>query len=233
MTTKNNIDPQEIEQFNQLANDWWSPLGPMKALHDINPIRLNYIESKINLAGKTVLDMGCGGGILSEGLAQRGAIVTGCDMAKEALTVAKNHAEQSQLNITYLEQTAEELAQNNQEKFDIVTCMEMLEHIPDPYSVVKACLSLVKPGGHIIFSTINKTPKAFLFAIVMGEYVLKLIPKQTHHYEKFITPAKLSRWIQNSNSKIEDISGLSYQPITKSYYLSRDIGVNYFVHATN
>ncbi len=228
--TTHNIDPKEIEKFNALAARWWDSTSEFKPLHDINPLRLNYIDEQAGIAGKTVLDVGCGGGILAESMALRGADVTAIDMAEAALAVAKLHLIESGAEVNYQQISVEELAEREPSKFDVVTCMEMLEHTPDPSSVIKACGQLVKPGGAIFFSTLNRTPKSYLFAILGAEYILKMLPKGTHDYQKFIRPSELDEWCRSANLKIKKITGMSYNPITKNYKLGKEISVNYLAH---
>lgn len=225
-----NVDAQEIAKFETVAQHWWDRNGEFKPLHDINPLRLNYINERTPLAGKNVLDVGCGGGILSEGLAFRGANVTGIDMGLAPLEVARAHAEPQNLKIEYRQIPVEDLAQEMPGQFDIVTCMEMLEHVPDPASVVKACATLVKPGGHVFFSTLNRNPKAYLLAIVGAEYVLNMVPRGTHDYLKFIKPSELCSWARAVDLQVRDISGLSVNPLTNSFRISKDADVNYFIH---
>ena len=228
--TDTNFDPAEIAKFEALAHRWWDPASEFKALHDINPLRLDYIDSRAALDGKRVLDVGCGGGILSEGMASRGAEVTGIDLAEAPLSVAKLHLLESGLKVDYRRVNAEALAEERAGTYDIVTCLEMLEHVPDPSSTVAACAQLVKSGGDVFFSTINRNPKSFLFAIVGAEYVLRLIPRGTHEYAKFIRPSELSRWARIARLQLEDITGLTYNPITGLYSLGDDIDVNYMAH---
>ncbi len=228
--TDSNFDPAEIAKFEGLAHRWWDPESEFKALHDINPLRLDYIDTQATLAGKYVLDVGCGGGILSEGMASRGANVTGIDLGEAPLSVAKLHLLESGLKVDYRRISAEALAEEQAGKYDIVTCLEMLEHVPDPASTVAACARLVKPGGDVFFSTINRNPKSFLFAIVGAEYVLGLIPRGTHEYARFIRPSELGRWARIAGLQWEDITGLTYNPITGAYRLGDDIDVNYMVH---
>ncbi len=231
MNTTVNVDPQEIAKFNELAARWWDTTSEFKALHDINPLRLDYIERQCSgLAGKIVLDVGCGGGILSESMAQRNATVTGIDMSESPLSVAKLHLYESGLSVEYRLMTVEQLAAERPESFDVVTCMEMLEHVPDPISVVRACSQLVKKGGHVFFSTINRTPKSYLFAVIGAEYILGLIPKGTHNYAKLIRPAELAEWLRAANLEIRDMSGMSYNPLTQHYALNKDVSINYLVH---
>ncbi len=225
-----NVDPAEIAKFEKLAHRWWDTEGDMKALHDINPLRANFIDKHSNIAGKTVLDVGCGAGILSEGLAQRGASVTAIDMGAEPLQIAKLHLHESKLEINYQQSTAESFAQYNPASFDVITCMEMLEHVPDPASVIDACAHIAKPGADIFFSTINRSPKSFAFAIVGAEYLLNLVPKGTHAYEKLIKPSELASMARKSGLVIEHMAGMEYNPLSKTYFLSEDCSVNYLIH---
>jgi 2-polyprenyl-6-hydroxyphenyl methylase/3-demethylubiquinone-9 3-methyltransferase len=225
-----NIDHAEIAKFEALANRWWDKQGEFKPLHDINPLRLHYIDERVQLNGKRVLDVGCGGGILSESMAHRGAEVTGIDMGKAPLSVAKLHAMETDVEIDYQQITVEELAAQQPGSFDAVSCMEMLEHVPDPSSVIKACQTLVKPGGSVFFSTINRNPKAYLFAVIGAEYLLKMLPKGTHDYARFIKPSELDEWARMAELELKHITGLSYNPLTKNYKLGRDVDVNYMTH---
>ena len=227
-----NVDPSEIAKFEALADRWWDPTSEFKPLHDINPLRCNYIDERAPLAGKIVLDVGCGGGILSEAMAQRGAQVTGIDMGQAPLSVAKLHALESGVTIDYQQKPVEQLAAEQPAHYDIVTCLEMLEHVPSPASIIRACADLAKPGANLFFSTINRNPKAYAFAIVGAEYLLKLLPKGTHEYGKFIRPAELAGWIREAGLSLENITGMTYNPLIKKYSLSNsDISVNYIVHA--
>lgn len=227
-----NVDQAEIAKFEALAARWWDKNSEFKPLHEINPLRANYIDARSPLAEQVVVDVGCGGGILSEAMAQRGATVSGIDMGEAPLNVAKLHALESQLTIDYQQSTAEDYASEHCEKFDIVTCLEMLEHVPDPSSVIQACADLVKPGGDVYFSTINRNPKAYTFAIIGAEYVLKLLPKGTHEYGKFIRPAELAQWMRSAGLELQHMTGLTYNPLTKRYKLNeRDVSVNYMLHA--
>lgn len=230
MTATANVDPQEIQKFEALASRWWDRNSEFKPLHDINPLRLEYIERSVgDLAGKKILDVGCGGGILSEGMAQKGAEVTAIDMGEAPLSVAKLHLLESGLEVDYQQSTAEAFADQHPGQFDVVTCMEMLEHVPDPASVIASCAKLVKPGGQVFFSTINRNPKSYLFAIVGAEYLLKLLPKGTHDYAKMIRPSELARWTREAELNTHDISGMQYNPLTKVYSLDKDTSVNYLV----
>ncbi len=224
-----NVDHAEVNKFEELAARWWDPHSEFKPLHEINPLRLDYIDRIAPLAGKKVLDVGCGGGILSESMAGRGARVTGIDMGEAPLQVARLHLLESGYDINYERIPVERLAAEEPATFDVVTCMEMLEHVPDPASVVTACSRLVKPSGHVIFSTINRNPKSYLFAIIGAEYLLKLLPKGTHDFAKFIRPSELSGWIRHTGLQSVDMTGLSYNPFTREYSLGRDVDVNYMI----
>lgn len=226
-----NVDRQELEKFATLAHRWWDAESEFKPLHEINPLRLNYIDRIVGLSGKSVLDIGCGGGILSESMALRGARVTGIDLGEKALKVAELHRLESGVNVDYRLVSAEALAVEQPAGFDVVTCMEMLEHVPDPAAIVTACSKLVKPGGHLFFSTINRNPKSYLFAVIGAEYVLNLLPRGTHEYEKFIKPSELSNFCRHASLDVSDIAGMSYNPLTKRYRLDKDVSVNYLVHA--
>ena len=228
---KINVDHAEVNKFEELAARWWDPHSEFKPLHEINPLRLEYIDRLASLAGKKVLDVGCGGGILSESMALKGAQVTGIDMGEAPLHVARLHLLESGLEIHYERIPVERLAAEQPASFDVVTCMEMLEHVPDPASVVEACSRLVKPGGHVIFSTINRNPKSYLYAIIGAEYLLKLLPKGTHDYAKFIRPSELSRWLRQTPLESVDITGLNYNPLTQEYSLSPNVDVNYMIAA--
>lgn len=227
-----NIDKAEIAKFNDVAAHWWDKDGELKSLHDINPLRLNYINKKAPLADKIVLDMGCGGGILSESMATLGATVTGIDMSDSLIKIAKLHALESKVDVDYRTITAEQLANEQPEQFDIITCMEMLEHVPDPASIIDACARLLKPGGQLFLSTLNRNMKSYLFAIVGAEYVLKLIPKNTHDYAKFIRPSELTEWARKAGLHVRDMIGLTYNPLTKHYKLTTDVSVNYLMQIT-
>jgi 2-polyprenyl-6-hydroxyphenyl methylase / 3-demethylubiquinone-9 3-methyltransferase len=227
-----NVDPQEVEKFSQLAHRWWDPNSEFKPLHDINPLRLRWIEQRAGgLAGKHVLDVGCGGGILSESMAARGATVTGIDLSDKALKVAQLHLLESGRQVTYRKIAVEELARQHPAGFDVVTCMEVLEHVPDPASQVAACAVLLRPGGHAFFATINRNPKAFLFAIVGAEYVLNLLPRGTHEYEKFIKPSELSAMCRQAGLAVSGVIGMTYNPLSKVYALAGDTTVNFILHA--
>ena len=225
-----NIDPAEIAKFSELASHWWDLNGEFKALHEINPLRLGYINQHAPLAGKQVLDVGCGGGILTESMAKLGAHVTGIDMSGPALNVAKLHQYESKTSIDYQQITAEAMADAHPAQYDVVTCLEMLEHVPDPSSIVAACAKLVKPGGDVFFSTINRNMKSYLFAIIGAEYILKLIPRNTHDFAKLIRPSELSEWARVAQLRVIDITGMTYNIFTKKYHLGKDIDVNYLVH---
>jgi 2-polyprenyl-6-hydroxyphenyl methylase / 3-demethylubiquinone-9 3-methyltransferase len=226
-----NVDLQELKKFESLAHRWWDPGAEFKPLHDINPLRLDYVDRIAGLHGKTVLDVGCGGGILAESMAARGAQVTGIDLAEKPLKVAQLHLLETGRQVDYRLISAEALAQDQAHAFDIVTCMELLEHVPDPPSTVRACAALAKPGGHVFFSTLNRNPKSYLFAVIGAEYVLGLLPKGTHEYEKFIKPSELSDWCRAAGLTPEAITGMSYHPLRKTYSLGSDVSVNYLVCA--
>lgn len=230
-----NVDENEINKFSAIASRWWDPEGEFKPLHDINPLRLSYIQQRCNgLKGKTVADIGCGGGILSEALASAGAIVTGLDMAEASLEVARLHGLESGIEVNYVCATAEQFASQNEAKFDVVTCLEMLEHVPRPQDVVTACAKLVKPGGHVFFSTLNRNVKSYLMAIVGAEHILNIVPKGTHQYERFLKPSELLAFVDNTTLVAQDATGLHYNPLTGSYFLSnKNIDVNYIVHTYN
>jgi 2-polyprenyl-6-hydroxyphenyl methylase/3-demethylubiquinone-9 3-methyltransferase len=230
MTQTINADPQELAKFSELAHRWWDTESEFRPLHQINPLRLDWIDAHAPLAGKRVLDIGCGGGILSDSMARRGASVLGIDLAAKPLKVAQLHALEAQTpDVEYREVSAEALAAEAPGTFDVVTCMEMLEHVPDPSSIVAACTTLVKPGGWVFFSTINRNAKAFVFAIVGAEHVLQLLPKGTHEYAKFIRPSELAQWCRNSGLALRDTRGMEYNPITQRYWLSTDTSVNYLL----
>ncbi|MCF6756290.1 bifunctional 2-polyprenyl-6-hydroxyphenol methylase/3-demethylubiquinol 3-O-methyltransferase UbiG [Pseudomonas balearica] len=227
-----NVDHAEIAKFEALAHRWWDRESEFKPLHEINPLRVNWIDERATLAGKKVLDVGCGGGILSESMARRGAQVTGIDMGEAPLSVARLHQLESELDIDYRQITAEALAAEQPAQYDVVTCLEMLEHVPDPASVIRACHALVKPGGQVFFSTINRNPKAYALAIVGAEYLLQLLPRGTHDYRKFIRPSELGAWCRETGLAMNDIVGLTYNPLTKQYKLTDDADVNYIVQTT-
>ncbi len=230
MHTTDNVDPAELAKFSDLAHRWWDTESEFRPLHQINPLRLNWIADIAPIDGQRVLDVGCGGGILADAMARRGAEVLGIDLATKALRVAQLHALEAQTpRVQYREISAEALAAEQPESFDVVTCMEMLEHVPDPSSVVRACARLVKPGGHVFFSTINRNPKSFLFAIVGAEYVLNLLPKGTHEYAKFIRPSELARYAREAGLELQHTKGLEYNPLSRRYWLSGDTSVNYML----
>jgi len=224
-----NADPKELAKFSELAHRWWDPAGEFRPLHRINPLRLAWIEGQAGLAGKEVLDVGCGGGILAEAMARRGARVKGIDLAEKPLRVAELHRLESGVAVTYEAASAEELAAREPGRYDVVTCMEVLEHVPDPSSTVRACAALAKPGGRVFFATINRNPKSYLFAIVGAEYVLGLLPKGTHDYAKLIKPSELARWCRAGGLEVEGLVGLTYNPLTQVYALGRDTDVNYMM----
>ena len=225
-----NFDPQEIAKFEELASRWWDPDSEFKPLHEINPLRLEYIDRRSSINGKTVVDVGCGGGILAESMALKGANVLGIDMGKAPLSVASLHKLESGAELDYQQITAEELADKNEGQYDVVTCMEMLEHVPDPSSVIAACSKLVKPGGHVFFSTINRNPKSYLFAIVGAEYIMQMLPKGTHDYSKFIKPSELENWARDADLHLRELTGMSYNLLSKKYSLGHDVDVNYLMH---
>lgn len=232
MSTDNNVDPQEIAKFEALASRWWDRSSEFRPLHDINPLRANYIDRHSPVADQRLVDVGCGGGILAEAMAQRGAEVTGIDMGEAPLAVARLHQLESGVEVNYQHCTAEQLAQEQAGHYDIVCCLEMLEHVPDPGQVIAACADLAKPGGTLYFSTINRNPKAFLFAIVGAEHILQLLPAGTHEYAKFIKPSEMAGWIRDAGLLLEGMTGLTYNPITKHYRLNEsDVSVNYMVRA--
>ena len=225
-----NADPVEIDRFNDWADSWWNPDGEMKALHKLNPLRVDYIDERVSVNGKNCLDIGCGGGLLSEALATRGAVVTGIDLAPASLAVASQHAEESGVEITYLNIAADKLAREKPGAFDVVTCLEVLEHVPDPAKLVANCAELVRPGGDVIFSTINRNAKSFAMAIVGAEYVLGLVPKGTHEYAKFIRPGELDEWARHAGLHLQDLMGMHYWPLTESFSVGGNVDVNYYAH---
>lgn len=230
--TNINVDPSEIQKFSDLAHRWWDPNSEFKPLHEINPLRLEWINNLAPLAGKKIIDIGCGGGILAESMAKKKADVTGIDLSDKALKVADLHSLESGVQVRYEKIAAEDMAEREAGQYDVVTCMEMLEHVPNPASVIRACTKLVKPGGKVFFSTINRNPKAYLFAIIGAEYLLQMLPKGTHDYEKFITPAELTQNIRNAGLIVDAMKGMSYNPLTKIYSLNQDTSVNYLVACT-
>lgn len=228
MTTQdNNTDPLEVAKFEALASRWWDTQGDFKPLHDINPLRLAFVDNGAGLADKRILDVGCGGGILAESMAARGATVTGVDASQAALTTARLHLRESGVEVDYICATAEQMAEQHPGAFDLVTCMELLEHVPEPASVVDACATLVRPGGEVIFSTISRNPKAYLLAVIGAEYLLGLLPKGTHDYAKFIRPSELAAWSRSAELTLEELKGLSYNPVTRRYRLGDNLDVNY------
>ncbi|MBU1235865.1 MAG: bifunctional 2-polyprenyl-6-hydroxyphenol methylase/3-demethylubiquinol 3-O-methyltransferase UbiG [Gammaproteobacteria bacterium] len=226
-----NADPQELAKFGDLAHRWWDPNSEFKPLHDINPLRLGWIDRNYNLKGKKVVDVGCGGGLLSEGMASLGADVTGIDLGEKALGVAKLHLLESGLKVDYRHISAEDMAKSEPAAFDVVTCLEMLEHVPDPASIVRACAQMAKPGGSVFFSTISRNPKAYLFAVVGAEYLLNMLPRGTHDYAKFLRPAELARQCREAGLSVLEVVGMSYNPLAKTYSLGRDTSVNYLIRA--
>jgi 2-polyprenyl-6-hydroxyphenyl methylase / 3-demethylubiquinone-9 3-methyltransferase len=229
MTTAN-VDPAELQRFSDIAHRWWDPQGAMRPLHELNPLRLDWIDRSVGgLAGKRVLDVGCGGGVLAEAMARKGANVTGIDVATKLLKVAELHALETGVGVEYRQTSAEELAHREPGAWDVVTCMEMLEHVPDPASVVRACAALVRPGGAVFFSTINRNPKSFAFAIVGAEYVLGLLPRGTHEYAKFIKPSELAEYARDAGLTLSELIGMTYNPITRRFRLERDTDVNYLL----
>ncbi len=225
-----NADQTELDKFSQLAHRWWDPSSDFKPLHDINPLRLGWIDERCRLSGKQVVDIGCGGGLLSEAMSGKGATVIGVDLSDKALSVARLHLLESGLSVDYRKISAEDLAAERAGCFDVVTCMEMLEHVPDPASTIAACAALVKPGGHVFFSTINRNPKAYLLAVIGAEYVLRMLPKGTHDYAKFLKPSEILRWGRQVGLEADDLCGMSYNPLTGRYSLGRDTDVNYLLH---
>ena len=230
MERTSNVDPAELAKFNALASRWWDPQGDFRPLHEINPLRLDWIRQHAELGGKTVVDIGCGGGILTESMAAAGANVLGIDMADGPLTVARLHLAESGVAVTYEQTSAEALASGKAGEFDVVTCLEMLEHVPDPSLVIRSCAELVRPGGQVFFSTINRNPKSFAFAILGAEYILKLLPAGTHDYQKFIRPSELEEWARHAGLELRSSIGMHYNPVTKDYSLGRNLDVNYLMH---
>ncbi len=228
--TNHNVDPNEVAKFEALAASWWDLEGQSKPLHEINPLRTGYIAERCQLDNASVIDVGCGGGILSEALAKNGARVTGIDMGEMPLDIAKLHAMEAGLEIHYEQSTAETMAAKHAAEFDAVTCLEMLEHVPDPAAIIQACADLVKPGGDVFFSTLNRHPKAYLLAVVGAEYVMNMLPKGTHDYKRFIRPAELASWCRQAGLHVKDITGMSYNPLTRQFSLGNDVKVNYIVH---
>ena len=232
MQNDENVDLSEIAKFEKLASRWWDPHSEFKPLHDINPLRAGWIDQHANVKHKSVLDVGCGGGLLCEALAHRGALVTGIDMGEAPLSVARLHRLESGVTVDYQQSTAESLAERRAGEFEIVTCLEMLEHVPDPSTVIQACADLCRSGGDLFFSTINRNPKSFLFAIVGAEYILNLLPRGTHEYDKFIKPSELARWIREAGLDMHEMMGMTYNPVTKRYRLTPDdVSVNYLIRA--
>jgi 2-polyprenyl-6-hydroxyphenyl methylase/3-demethylubiquinone-9 3-methyltransferase len=230
MLTSMNADPQELAKFSELAHRWWDPSSEFKPLHDLNPLRLAWIDDLARLQGKTVLDVGCGGGILAEAMAARGARVKGIDLSDKALKVAQLHQLESGVQVEYESVSAEDLAEREAGRYDALTCMEMLEHVPDPKSIVAACARLVRPGGDVFFSTINRSPKSYLFAVIGAEYILGLLPRGTHDYAKFIRPSELARHCRSAGVTLKSVIGMGYNPLTKVYSLNQDASVNYLMH---
>ena len=228
--TNQNVDPAELAKFDSLASRWWDTDGDFKSLHDINPLRLGWIRKHVTLDGCRALDIGCGGGILAESMAAAKATVTGIDMAEGPLSVARLHQLESGAAVDYRRMTAEQLAAAEAGEYDVVTCLEMLEHVPQPSQVIRSCAQLVKPGGHVFFSTINRNPKSFLFAIVGAEYVLKLLPSGTHEYAKFIRPSELEAWARHAGLRLVESIGMHYSPLTKAYSLGENLDVNYLMY---
>jgi 2-polyprenyl-6-hydroxyphenyl methylase/3-demethylubiquinone-9 3-methyltransferase len=226
-TNTDNVDADEIEKFEKLAGRWWDPNSEFKPLHDINPLRLDYIDRLAPLQDKKVIDIGCGGGLLTEGMAKRGAQVIGIDMGKAPLNIARLHQHESGLEIDYRQTTAEQMAATESGSFDTVTCLEMLEHVPDPAAVITACAQLMKDDGRLFLSTINRNPKAYLFAVVGAEYLLRLLPKGTHDYSKFIRPSEMEKWARAAGLQMTDLTGMSYNPLNQEYKLGSDVSVNY------
>ena len=233
MSESDNVDKDEIKKFDGMASTWWDQNGPMKPLHQMNPLRVDYINQHHAVANQRILDVGCGGGILTEALAKKGASVTGIDMSQKAIHAAKEHAQQEKIDLTYLQSSIEAFAQTKPEPFDIITCLEMVEHVPNYTSVLATCQSLLKPNGSLFVSTINRTPKAYLFAIVGAEYVLRLLPRGTHEYAKFVQPAELHQAAETCQLKLNNISGVHYNPLTQHFKLTKNLSVNYITHYRN
>jgi len=229
MEKNKNIDLDEVKKFSSRAEHWWDTNGEFKTLHQINPVRLNFITNNMSLQGKHVLDIGCGGGILSEAMAKQSAHVTAIDVSKENINIASQHASDNELEISYATTTAETFSENNIEKFDLITCMELLEHVPDPVSIIQACSKMLKPGGHLMLSTINRNIKAYMLAVITGEYLLRLLPKGTHQYEKFIRPSELLSWCRESGFKMNDLAGMQYNPLINRCSLTKQTDVNYLL----
>ncbi len=230
LMTKHNVDPAEVAKFDALASSWWDPEGQSKPLHEINPLRLTFINERTQLKNARAIDVGCGGGILTEALVKSGADTLGIDMGEMPLNVAKLHALEAGLKIKYELTTAETMAENHPDEFDVVTCMEMLEHVPDPQAIITACATMAKPGGDVFFSTLNRNPKAYLLAIVGAEYIANMLPKGTHDYARFIRPSELARCCREAGLHVYDITGITYNPLIRRYKLSRDVDVNYLIH---
>jgi 2-polyprenyl-6-hydroxyphenyl methylase/3-demethylubiquinone-9 3-methyltransferase len=227
-----NADPHEIAKFSELAHRWWDPTSEFRPLHDINPLRLEWINARALLNGRKVIDIGCGGGILAESMARKGADVTGIDLSEKALKVADLHSLEAGVTMRYELISAEDMAAREPGQYDVVTCMEMLEHVPDPASIVRAATALCKPGGHVFFSTLNRNPKSYLFAVIGAEYVLRMLPKGTHDYAKFLTPAELSQFVRQAGLQLDAMKGMTYNPFTKVYSLGSDTSVNYMIACT-
>ncbi len=224
-----NVNPQEIEQFDAVSEDWWAPEGAFKSLHQINPLRLSFITQQIDLQNQRVIDVGCGGGILTESMALCGALATGIDMSERAIEIAQQHAGEKKIAVTYQKTTVEEMAEEHAAAFDVVTCMELLEHVPDPSSVIQACAKLVKKEGYVFFSTLNRNAKSYLFAILGAEYVLKLLPRGLHHYDQFIKPSELATWARGVDLDVYQMAGIGYNPLKKVYRLTQNTDVNYLM----
>lgn len=227
-----NSDPRELDKFSQMAHRWWDPSGSFKPLHDLNPARLSYIDQRVGLSGKSVLDVGCGGGLLSEGMASHGAQVTGIDLAEKPLQIARLHLMESGLSVDYQLIAVEEMASSRPGQFSVVTCLEMLEHVPDPACIVQACAAAVAPGGHVFFSTINRNPKAYFLAVLGAEYLLNILPRGTHEYAKFIQPAELAHWCRLAGLTVREVTGMHYNPFSSEVILSNDTDVNFLMYAT-